>query len=174
MTILRYEPGVEMDLAAAGAWSRIKQEGDLDRIFPQGSQALSDFFRLLSGPNKGMFFEADGTGIWLAVWYEQVLGTLYIGVWVARGRRSRRALRTILTIFENALRAFPAMLAVTKQRAIVHILGRLGGEVLGEVPGMWGEGQAAWLLMMTREGFAAANADRLAALRRAEVESGVE
>ena len=163
--ILRYEAGPDMDLAVAGMWSRIKAEGDLETIFPRDGQGLSDMYRLLTGPNKGMFFEADSVlGIWVAIWYEQVMGVLYIGVWVARDRRHRRALKTILHIFEIALKSFPAMLAVTKQRSIVHLFGRLGGEMLGEVPGMW-DGEPAYLLMVTRQGFLAANADRLAALR---------
>lgn len=162
----RYESGQDMDLAVAGMWSRMKQDGDLDRLFTKDSQALSDLYRFLQGPSKGMLFEADATyGIWLAMWFEQVMGIAYCGLWIAKPcRATPRALAGMLRIYEHALRWFPAILGVTKQQILLRPHQRLGYQVLGEIPGIW-DGERAWLVMLTRPWFLAANRKRLAHFR---------
>lgn len=159
----RYEMSADMDLAVVGMWCRMQRDGDLDRIFLKDSQTVSEMFRLIQGANKGMLFEATAEdGIWLAMWFEQVMGVAYAGLWVAKPYRpTLRGLRAVITIYEQALRWFPAILGVTKQEALLEPHRRLGYEILGEIPGIW-DGERAWLVMLTREGFARANARRLA------------
>lgn len=162
----RYEPGPDMDLAVAGMWSRMRADGDLDTLFPKDSQGLASLYDLIRGPSRGLLFEADATeGIWLAMWFEQVMGVAFSGLWIARPRRATRpALRSLLITYEQALRWFPAILGVTKQEDLLRPHRRLGYQVLGQIPGIW-DGGPAWLVMLTRSGFAAANCKRLARLR---------
>lgn len=162
----RYEPTAEMDLAVAGMWSRMKQDGDLDKLFTKDGQSLSDLYSLFKGTNRGLFFEADEQyGIWFGMWFEQIMGVAFLGVWVAKPcRNTHRALKAVLTVYEHSLRYFPAILGVTKQEGLLDAHVSLGYTVMGEVPGMW-DGQRAWLLMLTRAGFLSANRKRLARLR---------
>ncbi len=151
----RYDPGPDHDLAVAGMWCRMQRDGDLPGLFTRDSRNLASMLAMIQPP-KVMLFEADDRGIWLAVWGEQVLNSLFTGLWIAKERRGTPgALRSLLTIHSEILRVFPTLMGVTCQPRLLAPHRRLGYNVLGEVPGMW-DGNPAWLVMLTREGHEAA------------------
>ena len=151
--MIRYEPGRDADLAVAAWWVKMERDGDLPALFAADYQTLGALYKLIRPPNAALF-EVDATGIWLAMWFEQVMGTLFAGVWIARERRhTRPALRALLHGYGQALALVPAIMGVTKQERLLAPHRRLGYQVLGEVPGLW-DGERAWIVMLTRPALA--------------------
>lgn len=166
-TIFRYEPSIEMDLAVAGMWTRMHRDGDLADLFTRDSQSLEGIFRIVRPPGRGLLFCADERGVWFAMWLEQTMGAAFLGMWVAKDRRQRReTLDVMVRAYDLVLSVFPAILGVTKQPRLLRGHERLGYRVLAQVPGLW-DGEDAWLVMLTREAFAAAKG-RLGRIRRLE------
>lgn len=162
-----YAPGVEMDLMVANLWTRMRDAGDLPRVFTPGAEGLGTLYRMVSPPN-GMLFESDGTGVWLAMWMEQLLFTMFTGLWIAPDRRhSRETVRCLIRMYDTMLRVSPTIMGVTCQEELLKGHIRLGYHVLGHVPGMWDGETGAWVVLLSREGWAIAR-ERLARLARLE------
>lgn len=153
--MFKYEPNRDADLAVANLWTKMERDGDLPGLFCRSHQTLSGLLRIFHEPN-GVLMEADEAhGVWFAMWFEQLMGTVFVGLWVAREmRQTRRALHAILDGYGNALAIYPALMGVTKQERLLAPHVRLGYSVVAKVPGLW-DGEPAWLVMLTRPALAA-------------------
>lgn len=169
----KYRGTAAEDLGVAAWWVRMERDGDLPVLFCQSHQTLGALYGLIREPN-GMIYEADSRGIWFAMWFEQVMGTVFAGAWCAREKRHTRAgLFAFVEAYYQALAVTPTVMGVTKQERLLAPHRRLGYTVLAEVPGLW-DGERAWLVMLTREGFAPVLARYQAAMQRAGAYVGAE
>lgn len=152
--MIRYVPGVEGDLALAHWWAALAPSGDLAQMLPASRHPLGaflDYFR-----DTVLLVEVDAEGLWLAVWAKPWLGSAFIGIWVRAGRRSRRALPSLLAALHGFLARWPALIVLT------WVAGRRGlYEKAGvtfapaPIPGLI-DGRPAWLGWLTAEGLAGA------------------
>jgi len=152
--LVQYDASAEHDALLARWWVKLTTDGDLERLFCPSHHTLAPIMRMMQRPNA-MLFAADSGGIWWAMWFEPLMGSVCAGVWVARERRGcRQAVRLALDAHERVLQKSPTVMGVTCQERLLRLYERMGYTVLGRVPGLWdGAEMDAWLVMLTRPAF---------------------
>ena len=150
----RYVPSVEGDLAVADWWAAVARSGDLAHMLPAPRHPLGaflDYFR-----DAVLLVELDAEGIWLACWAKPWLGSAFAGLWVRAGRRSRRALPSLLTALHGFLAHWPALIVLTWVDGRRGLYEQAGVTFAPEpIPGLI-DGQPSWLGWLTAEGLAGA------------------
>ncbi len=147
-----YDYSAEHDLAITNWWLTIRDNGELKEIFTQSVQSLSAFLGMFAPP-RTLVFEADEKRIWLAVWLDPIMSGVFLGLWLASDKRhSPGALRSILTIYELALRQWPVIIGVSRQKDLLRVHERLGYTTLGVIPHLY-DGDDAMIFVLTKEGF---------------------
>lgn len=141
-------------------------------LFAKPLRNLAALASHITNPANRFFYEADGKGIWLAVWLTPFLTNgIEFGAWIRKDKRgTRQALRAIDEAYEQTLEKFPTLIGITRQYPKLHELHlKLGYELVGEFPGVF-DGETVWMYRMTRESRVARGqvAEVLAGLRRAK------
>jgi hypothetical protein len=148
----KYEASAGEDILIARWWVRMYDDGDIDRLFTKDAQTLASLLRIIAPP-KVMLYAADESGIWFAMWFEQMFSSLVAGMWTrADRRRSRETLDAILAAYDLAFTASASVLGITKQPELLRGHRKLGYRILGAVPHMW-DGDDAWIVVLTRGTF---------------------
>lgn len=151
-----YKPGIDDDMRVVQWFMRMREDGDLDGLLMADSQSPSALLQMIAPP-KFLFYDTDvDNHIKVALWGEQLMSGVFVGYWIRRDRRhSIASLDFLLRAYEFMLERVPAVMGVTKQAKLLKTHERLGYTILGQVPGLFG-GEDAWIVCLTRDGFAKA------------------
>ena len=150
--MISYIPGREHDMLLTSWWARMDADGELETTLAESCRILSGFIASFQRP-RVLFFDADENGICMAIWFEPLMSGAFAGLWVAQHKRhSPSTLKNFRAIFDIALRHFSVIIGVTKKENLISQHERLGYELLGRIPSLF-DGEDAWILTLTREGF---------------------
>lgn len=150
-----YEQTLECDLLIAALWGRINRSGDLERLLPISARTPSAFFSVLAPPTVTVL-ECDDQGPWFCAWSKPEMSGGTFGLWIAPERRSSpKTLRLLLDTLERFLTLYPVLFSITKQEGLLKGHERLGYTVHGPIPHLF-DGEPAWFVYLTREGFSEA------------------
>jgi hypothetical protein len=150
-----YKGTVQEDISIFEWWREIAgtTDGDLYKMLPRSSWPLSCFYQLFRPP-KTLLYAEDDKGIWFAVWLERMESAGIFSMWVAkRWRGTLKQYRITKLAYEGSFEMFPVLLGMTKQPDLLDEHKKVGYEVLGKVPGLFGGQEDAWIVMLTREAF---------------------
>jgi hypothetical protein len=149
-----------VDAIIAQWWVQLTEIGDLEKTFGTGCGALSQFYKLLTEPDRLFLYDIDDQGIALAFLVSPIMGGAFLTVWVApRHRASPSMLATIEDAYGRIFTGYPVLLGVTRQERLLRVHQRWGYTILGKVPHIF-DGQDAWVVVLTKEAFEAGMARR--------------
>ena len=144
-----YRAGTDDDALLVSWYVEMAGTGDLYTTFLDSMHSLTGFLAGFAGVD--LLLGLDDGQVWAAIWIENMKGTCFLGIWVAEAwRGSVRAGKFILTANTLTTAAYPTILAVTRQPAVVEMAQHLGYTTHGWIPGLW-SGYPAYLLSSTKE-----------------------
>lgn len=146
-----YVASPEQDELVIGWWNDMAPAGDIERAFGPNMKSISQLFQVLQPP-KGLVYAVEDGRIWIAFWFEPVMGGTFVGVWIAPHRRSTKlALHVTLDAFEQFLDYVPVLLVTTSDERLARLHEKLGFDILGQIPKILDGGRDAWLSVLTKE-----------------------
>ena len=150
----------EADLLMAQWWLRMRDDGDLAKVFLRSAHTLSGFWDCWR--NVDLMLEVDDKGIYIAMWMEYYMGTGILGLYVRPDKRhSIGAIRNVLRLYKYIFDAgLKTVIGITKQETLLPMHERLGYTVLGMVPGIYG-GEDGYIVTLTAEDFLAKWGDKI-------------
>lgn len=96
-------------------------------------------------------FEFDDRGIWIATWIEPSMSGAYWGLWVREDKRKSKAMFAFVNqSLDLCLKAYPVLMAPTKQVRLRSEMERLGWIYQGEIPHLF-DGASAGVYYMDKE-----------------------
>jgi hypothetical protein len=159
--VISYNRSDKHDLLIAQWWGALRQVGEFDGVFSEDVQSLGAFMEFWRG-SCVLVFDTDEQGMTVAMWFQPAMSGAFSGLWVRPDkRRSPSVFRQIELGYSSALCHWPVLIGVTKQEQLLKAHRKLGYDVLGRVPHLW-NGDPAWIVILTREGFDAARSGRRA------------
>lgn len=152
----QYVPGQSGDIALVQWYTQLAASGDLQRLVGPSLYPMGAFLAHFTSPACVLWYEEDENGWWAVATTFPLMGGGSWGLWVRSSCRAmgyaKRALQLIMCSLAISLSAYPVLVNVTKDRAVVDKTCRLGYTYLGEIPFLF-EGDSAHVLYMTREAF---------------------
>lgn len=147
--LVSYRAGTDDDLLLVSWYAELAQSGDLHTTFLDSMHSLSGFVDGFHGVDL-LLAVHDGR-VWAAIWVENMKGTHFLGIWIAEEWRGTvRAGKFITRVNFLTTAAYPTLLAITRQLAVVELAQHLGYTTHGWIPGLW-SGYPAYLLSSTKE-----------------------
>lgn len=146
--LIAYQPGDD-DALLVSWYVELAQSGDLQTTFLDSMHSLSGFLGGFQGVD--LLLAVDDGHVWAAIWIENMKGTYFLGIWIAEEWRGTvRAGKFITRANALTTTAYPTILAITRQPAVVELACHLGYTTHGWIPGLW-SGYPAYLLSSTKE-----------------------
>lgn len=140
-------------------WAEITVDGSRDQLF-MPPNTLGQTMSFFESPDVSMIYEADARGMWFVMWFSPLLSGMSASMWCRRDRRGKLShLRAAEWGYDTALKAVPTLVGVTTQESLLDEHRRLGYTVLGKIPGLV-NGEGAWIVVLTREGWEGRRAKR--------------
>ena len=144
-----YRAGTDDDALLVSWYVELAQSGDLHTTFLDTMHSLTGFLDGFRGVD--LLLGVDEGRVWAAIWIENMKGTAFLGIWVAEEWRGTvRAGKFITRANTLTTTAYPTVLAITRQPAVVELACHLGYTTHGWIPGLW-SGYPAYLLSSTKE-----------------------
>lgn len=144
-----YDQSHSHDLLLARWWAELQTTGDI-AILDERHRTLGGFYELFRLAT--LLFEADGEGVFVALWYLPFLGGANASLWVApRARRRRVTYQHIETMFATALQQWRVLIGFVGNPALLRLHRKMGYAEVGDVSVLFD--QPTWLVMLTRDGF---------------------
>lgn len=138
-------------------WAEITVDGSRDLLF-MPPNALGSTMAYFESPDVTLIYEVDERGLWFAMWFAPIFTGLSASMWCRRDRRGRREhLAAAEWGYDTALTVVPTLVGVTTQQRLLKAHERLGYTVVGVIPNLV-NGQDAWIVALTREGWQARKA----------------
>lgn len=161
--------GDEADILIAQVWRNLMETGEIENLVYGRAKTLAGFLEIFRVPGRAVAECDEELGIWFVGWVEPAFEGAFYCQWIHPNRRHGvAALTATLESMGHFLEKYPVLLGVTKQHRLVKEHVRLGYRKVGEIPLLWGP--LTQLLCLTVDGFVAANQDRIARLRRRDME----
>lgn len=147
--LLAYQQGnVESDILVAQWWGKMREQGDLERVFNR-PPSLGRFLESLKSPTE-LLLGVDAEGVWFAAWFEPFFDGAMFSIWSAeRARYSKKSLALFIEVLELGLKFYPALFTVTKQEHLVGVQEKVGFRKVAEIPGFFA-GEDAWIMLLTK------------------------
>lgn len=151
MIAQRYTGTVEEDLLLAGWYANLHMNGDWDKCFLHPRTGIGWFYTYFH-KDVQLWYVVEQQTLILAGWFEPLnSGGAFFSLWVhPEHRRRRRMLQAYGELLDYALDRTHILLGVTKQEQLLDGHRKMGYTVVGPIPGLWGKGQDAWLVSLTR------------------------
>ncbi|MCH7759809.1 hypothetical protein IIA15_00185 [candidate division TA06 bacterium] len=145
-----YQGSSNQDLFIAQWWAKIQTNGELKMTFSSNCYALSGFFSLFQKPNV-LTFDVDQKGLWFAAWFEPVMSSAFMGLWVDKRKRGTiSSWKNFERVVSEGLSNFSSIMGVTKQEKLVAQHKKIGYTELGVIPGIF-DGEDGFILLLTKE-----------------------
>jgi hypothetical protein len=152
MGIRAYTGTREEDALILDWWSRLVETDEIEDTFMPATHALGSFYKLFQRPNW-LFYDRDEMGFTLCIWAEPAMSSAFVGLWIApRARKCKKTLRAMQLIYATLFTIFSVVLGITKQEKLLTTHEKLGYNVVGKIPALWGT-EPAWVLSLSREDF---------------------
>ena len=137
----------EHEAKVIGLWVKMKENGDLDRVFHGSITTLTAFLWHFSH-ECGLVFQDDADGIWFAAWLKPTHPKVVeLSVWVRGDRRhTRAALLAMETVCARALKLYSTVIGLSRTE-LLSMHQRLGYRHVGTIV------DNLELFALTREGF---------------------
>lgn len=148
-----YTPTPYNDLLLVDWWRRLRDAGELDKVFTSSFETLSFFLRSFHPPTSLFFTVEKDEHISLAVWVRPAMGSAFFNLWINKEhRKSKSSYRALLLAYRIVFQCYDTVLGVTKQEKLLRIHVKAGYTVIGKLAKIW-DGEDAWLLQFTKEDF---------------------
>lgn len=154
-----YQKTEEQDLRLLQWWQHLIETKELESTYTAEARCLSKFYKLFDSP-RVCAFGADAHGIYMAFTLEPLLNVAYCSLWVKENYRTHKAVyKEVKLCYEKALENYPVLVGITRHEHLLAEHVKWGYTVVGQIPHMI-DGQTAWIVTLTRDGFDAAMATR--------------
>lgn len=154
--MIQYDANNDAHVLAIAIWAGKMLETDgFKEMFSKTNepQNLSGVFREFAHPTV-TFFSSDPAGIYHVLWYNQFLDAVCQGAWVREDKRnSTEVFKSWMSILRAYFKIVNTVLGFTKQKDILTTHIKLGYEVTGAVPDLFGENNPGWLVYLHKSKF---------------------
>lgn len=142
-----------VDALIAQWWAQLVESNELIPTFGKGCEAISQFYKLLTEPDRLFLYDVDEQGISLGFLVSPIMGGCFLTVWIApRHRKSQNIMLTLEDAYNRVFTAYPVVLGVTKQERLLRVHQHWGYTILGRVPHIF-DGEDAWIVVLTKGDF---------------------
>jgi hypothetical protein len=153
MIAQRYTGSIDDDRLLAGWFGRLHLSGDWSKCFIQPPGGIGWFYAYFQREVE-LWYVTDEprSEITLAGWFEPMnQGTAFFSLWVHQAYRGkRRSVQAFVELLDYGLTHKHIILGITKQENLLDAHRKMGYTIVGKIPGLWGHGQDAWLVSITR------------------------
>lgn len=154
--MLVYQAGQNLDLELLHWWTRLNQDGELDKLLGPSRWALGPFIADFSTCPL-LMYDRDEIGWRYASWIFPFMGGGAFGCWIRpdlRLKGSRQSYNAFIETMRQGFKLYDVLVITTKQVPVVHKARKLGYTSNGEIPFLF-EGETAYVLHMTKGTFEA-------------------
>lgn len=157
-----YTPEIGADLLLAQLWARMREDGDLDKIFSDPAYPLSAFFRALAPPQETIY-AFDSSGITMIVWFERFSAGTFLSAYFRPDKRKCRETDELFRrVLKSGVAAYTTIVNLTWQERLTPIHLAMGYTLDGRIPKLF-NGRDALVFSCNQESFARAEARGLEA-----------
>lgn len=171
-----YTPGRDHDTILELWYHRLRESGDLTKLFLADARGLVCFLNSFQRPTELAFEVNQSRDMQLAMWFDpRPLVGAWCGLWIhADLRRSRTAFRWMMQTYTEALEVWPILYGLTWQAALLEPHADLGYTIAQEIPSAF-DGHPGWLVCLTKANFQRSHAyERYTQHRREPIHDAVE
>lgn len=137
------------DLLIAQWYQFLVDSEDMDTMFAN-RHTLGSLLVAMRPPTVCLF-EHDDKGVWAVFWYEPIFNGAFFSVWMRKDKRATvNAVTAMRKAIKAGLEAWPTLIGVTKQKRLLPIHLKLGYNLVGMIPKLFG-GHDAYILTLTRK-----------------------